>query len=392
MTESDCQQFNESMLTTKDTSKKVEKAATETISVLLVEDNALDAELISTILSRARNGRFEIERTERLSAVRALAAGARYDIILTDLGLPDSSGIDTFTGVCSAVPDTPVVVLTGLDDEETALRAVHQGAQDYLVKGTINKELLIKTIRYSIERQKIRTELNHKIDEISKLERERENMLSMFAHDIKNALVPTVAFLEKVLSGKTERMQDRLERSIDNLMAVERLLTNFMDFAHLKAKTYHPHHSVCDLDALIRKQIENAQVNAEKKKIFIRYEPAPGTTPLDADSLMIGRVIMNLLDNAVKYTDPGGSVIIQSSARDDVFIVEVRDSGHGIPEDKLPFVFDAFYRAAHDQKGAGLGLAISKTIVEAHGGKIWVDSTPGRGSIFGFSLPKSPVR
>ncbi len=377
------------MLSIQDTQKKSEMTGAETIKVLLVEDNPLDAELVSAILLRERHIRFEIDRAERISALISRAAGARYDIILTDLGLPDSSGIDTFEKVCSAIPDTPVIVLTGLNDEETALRAVHQGAQDYLVKGTINVELLLRSMRYAIERQKIRTELNARIAEISKLERERENMLSMFAHDIKNALVPTVAFLEKILSGKTEKMQDRLERAIDNLMAVERLLANFMDFAHLKAKGYRPHPSACDLDAVIRKQMDNAQVNAEKKNISIRYELSRKLHILEADTVMIGRVIMNLLDNAVKYSNPGGSVVIRASEKDDEVILEIRDSGRGIQQEKLPFIFDAFYRAAHDQKGTGLGLAISKTIIEAHGGRMWVESIVDSGSIFCFSLPKT---
>ncbi len=378
------------MLSLKNTTTNNEVTGEDTIKVLLVEDNKPDAELISAILSRDHHTRFQIERAERLSAVTTRTRGARYDIILTDLGLPDSSGLDTFNGVCSALPDTPVIVLTGLNDEKTALSAVHQGAQDYLVKGTINVELLLKSIRYSIERQKIRTELSKKITEIGKLERERENMLSMFAHDIKNALVPTVAFLEKIVSGKTEKMHDRLERAIDNLMSVEHLLTNFMDFVHLDAKDYRPRTSACDLDAIIRKQVDNAQVNAEKKQITIHYESAPGLAALEADSIMIGRVIMNLLDNAVTYTDPSGLVEMRAFERDDQLMVEVRDSGQGISKDKLPFVFDAFYRAARNQRGAGLGLTIAKTIVEAHGGTMWVDSTPGEGSIFGFSLPKSP--
>ncbi len=369
--------------------KEGEGAGAEKIKVLLIEDNAMDAELICDMLSRLHNIRFEIERADRLSSVMTHAVGTRYDIVLTDLGLPDSSGIDTFVGVRSMIRDTPVIVLSGLNDEDIALRAVHQGAQDYLAKGAINGELLLKSIRYSIERQKIRTELNERIAEIKRLERERANMLSMFAHDIKNALVPTVAFLERVLSGKTEKMQDRLERAIDNLMAVENLLTNFMDFVHLKAKEYRPRPSACDLDAIIRKQIDNAQINAEKKNIIIHYKPTGGSPFLEADSVMIGRVIMNLLDNAVKYTDPGGSVVIHAFERDNELMVDVRDSGRGISQDRLPFVFDAFYRAAPDQNGAGLGLAISKNIIEAHGGKMWVDSTPGRGSLFVFSLPKT---
>ncbi|MCL4536018.1 MAG: HAMP domain-containing histidine kinase, partial [Nitrospirae bacterium] len=109
----------------------------------------------------------------------------------------------------------------------------------------------------------------------------------------------------------------------------------------------------------------------------------------NADAMLIGRVITNLLDNAIKYTNPGGAVTISLIDGDGDVIVRLKDTGIGISEDHLPYIFDAFYRGKRDLKGSGLGLSIAKTIVEAHGGRIWVESIPGKGSTFSFTLPKN---
>jgi signal transduction histidine kinase len=361
----------------------------ERIKVFLFEDNPMDVDLMKLFLGRKAGFHFDVEVAERLSTGMERLAQKRYDVILADLGLPDSWGLDTFTKVHEAFPDIPVIVLTGLDDEYLALRAMNQGAQDYLVKGELTSGLLLKAIRYAIERQKILTELKNRITEIKELERERENMLSMFAHDIKNALVPAAGFIRRILSGKTENMRERLERTLDGLLTIEHMVTSFLQYARMKAKGYRPHAAPCDLDALIRRQIELAVVEAEKKNITIRYEPCEGMPTVEADSVMIKRVVSNLLSNAVKYTGADALIVVKTLKTDHELRVEVRDSGQGIPADKIPFLFDAFYRVSHDQKGSGLGLTISKNIVEAHNGQMWVVSTPGKGSTFGFSLPRS---
>jgi len=362
------------------------------IHVLLIEDDAADDELIAALLLRSKTMSFRMERSTRLGQALDRLAKDRIDLVLLDLGLPDSWGLDTFVRAHSLFPDVPIIVLTGLDDEETALAAVQKGAQDYLDKGALNSVLLQKTVRYAIERQKLVTELKGKIEDIGKLERERKNMLSMFAHDIRNALVPSIGFLERILSGKTNDMQDKLKRTRDELLDVEHLVNNFMDFARIDRKEYSLQPVPCDLDGILRGQIDNALIKAEKKSITIRYETGSGSCSLEADCSMVKRVIMNLLDNAVKYTDSGGSVIVRALSLDNELRVEVEDTGIGIPGDKLPFVFDAFYRATRDQKGSGLGLAICKIIVEAHAGTMWADSRLGKGSIFGFSLPKVALR
>ena len=111
-------------------------------------------------------------------------------------------------------------------------------------------------------------------------------------------------------------------------------------------------------------------------------------TVVHADALQIDRVIFNLLDNSIKYTNPGGTITVSLSNEDKDILVQVADTGIGIPEEHLPHLFNPFYRVTGDSKGSGLGLAIVKTIVETNGGRIWVNSIYGKGSTFAFTLPK----
>ena len=143
------------------------------------------------------------------------------------------------------------------------------------------------------------------------------------------------------------------------------------------------------MEASIRKHIEIAKVEADKKNIAIIFETHEAGVVTNADAMLIGRVITNLLDNAIKYTNPGGSVTVRLDERGEDILVQVTDTGIGITEDHLPYIFDAFYRGKRDMKGSGLGLSIAKTIIEAHGGRIWAESVPEEGSTFSFTLPKN---
>jgi len=140
------------------------------IKVLIIEDNEDHVELLCRILSKAENIYFDTERAGLMSSGIDLLGKTNFDVILSDLGLPDSMGIETFEAFHSRYPDIPVIVLTGLDDENTALGAVQGGAQDYLVKGQIDTRQLTRSIRYAIERQKLITELEKSRKEIKTLQ------------------------------------------------------------------------------------------------------------------------------------------------------------------------------------------------------------------------------
>ena len=230
------------------------------------------------------------------------------------------------------------------------------------------------------------------ITKFRKLERERKNMLSMFAHDMKNPAVTSEGFLSRLISGKmgtlTEEQQDYLEIIHGELNKLSELISDFMQFSRFEALEYKPVLAPFNMQEEIRKNIEAEEVEAEKKTITIGLEPLDTISPIvNADAVMVNRVIRNLLVNAIKYTEPGGTVTVKISDRGNEILVSVKDTGIGIPEDHLPYIFDAFYRAGNS-KSSGLGLFIAKTIIEGHGGWIWAESMPANGSIFSFTLPK----
>ncbi len=357
------------------------------IKVLLIEDNPGDADYIRALLS-GKTGRVDVAYADRLSSGIEHLAKEKFTLVISDLGLPDSQGIETFIRIHTLYPDLPVIVLTGLHDEELAMRAVRSGAQDYLVKSQLDESSLLKTISYSIERQKLMTTLENRLNEIGKLGRERKNILSMFAHDIKNAIIPSLGFLTRILSGKSRNFTTDLELVRENLTTAGHLLTTFIDFSRFETEEYKPQLGQFDLEAALIKQVEGLKRQADLKnlKISCSFSEKPFPT-IQADGAMINRVIANLLDNAVKYTAEGIININVLKADGDV-LVQVQDTGIGIPEDQLPHIFDAFYRATHEISGSGLGLSIARTIVESHGGRIWVKSTPGKGSTFSFTLPQ----
>ena len=228
---------------------------------------------------------------------------------------------------------------------------------------------------------------------LRKLERERRNILSMFAHDMKNPLVTSEGYLSRIISGKagalTEKQQNYIEIIRDELNRVSQLIADFLDFSKFDAQEYTPILVPFNVHTEIQKNIETEEIAAEKKGITISLELLDAAIPMvNADKAMIHRVIRNLLDNAIKYTDSGGAVTVKVTGRDNEILVSVKDTGTGIPEDRLPYIFDSFYRVKRDTKGSGLGLSIAKTIIATHGGRIWAESTPTKGSVVSFTLPK----
>jgi PAS domain S-box-containing protein len=236
-------------------------------------------------------------------------------------------------------------------------------------------------------------ELYRDITSQKKREREHKNILSMFAHDMKNPVVIARGFLSRLLSHTPGMVNDTQREYCETIEAelkrLHELISDFLQFSRFEAKEFVPAFSSFNLAEALTEHVESIRVEADKKNINIELDiPSDLATELSADGSMVCRVISNLLENAVKYTNSGGTITIAIADKDDQLRVSVKDTGAGIASEHLPFIFDAFYRVGKDSKGSGLGLFIAKTIVEAHGGTIWVESTPAKGSIFSVSLPK----
>jgi len=195
----------------------------ENTKVLLIEDNPGDVRLIKEVLAEARNTTIHLDWADRLSAGLGHLTEKKIDLILLDLSLPDSQGLDTLHKVRTQAPEMPIIVLTGLNDESLAVEAVQIGAQDYLMKGEINKNLLVRAILYAVERQRLLTELQTRslIDDLTGL-RNRRGFLTMAEQQLKTAArEKRGAFLLFAGLDGVKRIKDNLGHHKGDLALIE---------------------------------------------------------------------------------------------------------------------------------------------------------------------------
>jgi signal transduction histidine kinase len=370
------------------------------IRILLVEDNPGDARLIRETLHEATSIRFTLEQVDRLSAARERCGRDGIDVVLLDLSLPDAQGIETVRECLAFAHDAPIIVLTGLDDETVALKAVQAGAQDYLVKGQVDSTLLVRAIRYAMERQRLEVErteiLGRERDARAVAEaaaRARDEVLRIVSHDLGNSLSAVrihAIVLERLLARQPPdpELDERIAAIKDLTSQMHRLRQDLLDIASIEAGQLaveaHPH----DVRPLIDAAVQSVHDRAAEKSIRLDIDVDMGIPPVRADRDRVLQVLGNLIGNAVKFTPDEGRIRVHASATDDVVQVSVEDTGIGIAPEHLPNVFDRFWKMRQGNPGGtGLGLAIARGIVEAHGGRIEVESRPGEGSRFCFTLP-----
>ena len=220
------------------------------------------------------------------------------------------------------------------------------------------------------------------------MERLRLELLSSLSHDLKNPLTAinvTAALIERsgVLNARQHEYVERLRSTAQRAVA---MITELLDMARLESGARLPQ-ELCLLSELIEDVVDEMRVHAEAKHIHLSFRRLE-LPVVSGDPARLRQVLVNLVGNAIKYTPIDGDVEISAVLDEGYVQVCVADTGVGIPEEHLPYVFDRFYRVdPHSSEGTGLGLAIVKTVIERHGGEVWVQSTVGQGSAFYFSLP-----
>jgi signal transduction histidine kinase len=281
-----------------------------------------------------------------------------------------------------------------------AVAAVQAGAQDYLVKGAAEAPVLVRAVRYAIERKRLDRERR---DLLARAEaaraqaeaavRARDDVLGVVAHDLGNSLSAVLVTTTVVL--RTLPDDEALAPTRERVAAIralaeqmQRLRQDLLDVASIEAGRLAMDLDVADACALLRGAGRGLAPLAAEKGVALEIE-LPGALPeVRADGARIGQVVGKMLGNAVKFTPAGGTVRLSARAVDGAVEVAVADTGPGIDADHLPHVFDRFWKTRRDNRhGAGLGLAIARGIVEAHGGRIDVDSEAGRGTTFRFTIP-----
>jgi signal transduction histidine kinase len=370
----------------------------ETVRILLVEDNPGDARLLRETLREAHSLSFDLVHASRLSEALELVATEAPEVVLLDLSLPDAHGMETVGRMLDAAPEVPIIVLTGLADERVAVQAVQSGAQDYLVKGTVEGGTLARAIRYAIERKRLEGErarlLRNEQEARAAAEAAvmaRDEVLRIVAHDIGNSLSAVkihARVLERTLPADEVDARSRIESIRHLTQQMDRLRQDLLDVAAIEAGRLSFEPAELDVGEVVDDVLAGVAGMAGEKEMEVSASIGADLTAAWADRERIHQVLSNLVGNAIKFTPQGGRVLVTAVAEDGEIRVSVADTGPGIPPEHLPHVFDRFWQARSTRRaGAGLGLAIARGIVEAHGGEIGVESEPGRGTTFHFTLP-----
>ncbi len=279
-------------------------------------------------------------------------------------------------------------MLTGTDDLDTAVAAIREGADDYLAKSELTRDgILGRALRYGIERRRTLTELRFAV-------RAREELLQVVSHDIRNQ-ISTIELAGQMLrrSGSPEEAKRRVD-AIQRASATSlRLLEDLVDLAALEKGGLVVNVTELDLAPLLREVYLSFLPMAEHRGVRLELAHLDGYLGARADAVRVTQILGNLLGNALKFTPPGGAVNLGASATDGAVILHVTDTGPGIPALDKGRVFERFFRGSKPSgKGAGLGLAIARALVEAQRGDIWLESEVGRGAKFLFSLPSCGSR
>ncbi len=233
------------------------------------------------------------------------------------------------------------------------------------------------------------------ITALKQIDRMRAQLLGTAAHDLKNPLnairLGADLLADAPFSEQQRKALDMMHRATESMT---NLITGLLETIRVES-TANILFEPCNINDLIRRAIEDLRPLADAQKHKIGYEPPEESLLIMGDPNRLNSVMSNLLSNAIKFTDPGGQIGVAVSWDDDEAIVSVSDNGPGIPEDELPRVFEHLFRgraAVRDPnnpiEGTGLGLALAKTVIEQHGGRLWVESEEGRGSTFHFALPR----
>ncbi len=370
----------------------------EPARILVVDDNETNRDVLARrlrqedyLLEMACDGRQALE----------LLQLQQFDAVLLDIMMPEIDGMEVLQRMKADddLRHLPVIVISALDDMESVIRCIELGAEDYLPK-PFSPTLLKARVRACVEKKRIHDrerqlfeQLEENYAQLRALEQQRDDLAHMLIHDMRSPLSANLTGLEmiEVLGPLNDEQRDCLQvamRSGRNLLG---LINDMLDTFKLEAGALQLEHSTFKVCDLVKKAVEQIASLLIDKNLQLQYELEETLPLMRGDENKLERVLMNLLSNAIKFTPHGGQITIVGYSNTNELSLAIRDTGEGIAPEAVDRIFEKFGQAQNRKAGhhnsTGLGLAFCKLVVEAHGGRIWVESMPGIGSTFFVTMP-----
>lgn len=350
------------------------------LKLLIVDDNPADAGLLQRHLENS--SLLDVELVHALSAAAAMAKLAEddFDCVILDYQLGGVSGLDFLQAVREAGDDVPVIALTGVGSEAVAVAAMKSGAQDYLVKDQLSPETLRRSIQAAVETVKLQRTILEQHEEL-------QAFVDSASHDLLAPLRQIRQFMH-LLDEETELSSEQvayLEKMDSAGARMQTLIEKLLEFARQGQRGELSHVELDEILAEVSADLA-AKVDAVNGQLRIEKLPA-----VRGDPVGLRQLFQNLLANGIKFNQQATPVVqVTATEVAEGWEIQIADNGIGIEKQQNERIFTAFARSAatENYEGFGLGLATVARVVKQHGGRIWVDSTPGCGSVFHVILPK----
>ena len=372
--------------------------------ILVVDDERDMRSILFKALTRL--GGFVVELAENGEEALKKIDKEDFDLVLTDITMPGIDGLRLISEIAKSKPETLMVLLTGHGTIDSALEAIRRGASDYLTKPVNLDEMLLRIRKVLEQRQRFlslkdsATKLERANEELMKIDEMKSEFISVASHELRTPLTAIKSAVQLVLEGKTGEINENQKKFLSiaerNINRLASIVNNLLDLSRIESGKIRMKPEEMDLRGAIEFTLLSLKAQADGKSTQLTMDVKEELPSVYADGEKVAQILTNLIGNAIKFTPQGGTVSLSAKPFGEdrqMVAVSVRDSGVGIPEDQLDRIFDKFYQVedclGHSVEGMGLGLAITKGLVEAHHGKIWVESEVGKGSVFTFTLPVS---
>lgn len=357
------------------------------MNILIIDDTKGDHELAMDYL---RDGGSEYQFYHAYSAVEGLELYRKHviDCVLLDYHMPDKNGLEVLKQLTEKDNKlVPVIMMTGDGNEFVAVTAMKLGSQDYIPKKVLTAKALKRAVERAIERTKMIRRMETYREQLEQSNHDLEQFSHIVAHDLKSPLRAVTQHLTLINNKCADLLDDKSKRSLEFAVEGASRMRTLIDalFEYARLGFSEPQMENVNLESILEQTQKDLSAVIDERKAVITHDALP---EVKGDAILLAQLLQNLIGNAIKFCKEAPHIHIKATQDGNGWKIGVRDNGIGIPKSQHEQIFGIFRRlhVENDYPGIGLGLAICDRIVKQHGGSIEVESEPGKGSKFIFSL------